>query len=303
MEYPGHDVVRLHVASTATCGHRRIQERVIGGTSAVENRWPWQVSVHYGGLHICGGSILNEYWILSAAHCFADCAFVPLSHRRLNTKGFDVFVGLIKQNAASSHTQWFEVNKVIIHPAYTVSHPNGGDIAVVQLKSRIEFSDSVLPVCLATPDMNLRNLSCWATGWGVTKPDGQAATMLQEAQFPLISMTLCRLLYGSPYAIHPDMLCAGNIYDAKTVCRGDSGGPLVCESNHVWWQIGVVSWGRGCSYPMYPAVYARVSYFIHWIHSNINQTPQPPQPNPDFSSALGANFGIHIITLVYLSMV
>lgn len=59
--------VSLHSA----CGQRHKQGKIVGGMDAPEGKWPWQVSVHYGGFHICGGSILNEYWILSAAHCFS----------------------------------------------------------------------------------------------------------------------------------------------------------------------------------------------------------------------------------------
>ncbi|KAK2085838.1 hypothetical protein P7K49_035263 [Saguinus oedipus] len=47
-----------------------MEGKILGGRPALERRWPWQVSVHYAGLHVCGGSILSEYWVLSAAHCF-----------------------------------------------------------------------------------------------------------------------------------------------------------------------------------------------------------------------------------------
>ncbi|KAM9254134.1 serine protease 38 [Dugong dugon] len=275
------------------CGRPRTHGRVMGGLSVPEGKWPWQVSVHYSGSHVCGGSILNEYWILSAAHCFSLI---------LNTHGFDMYVGILNLNIASKHTQWFEVNKVIIHPTYKLNHPVGGDIALVQLKTRIEFSDSVLPVCLASPGMVFQNMSCWATGWGLDQPEGQPSVRLQEAKFALIPTWLCQVLYGTPSAIQQDMLCAGNLRDMKSVCEGDSGGPLVCEVNHTWWQIGVVSWSRGCLYPMYPAVYAKVSYFFEWIQSKIKQTPLPPQPTPSLSSALGASVGVHIISLVYLSV-
>lgn len=55
---------------SSACGHRYIQGKILGGADALERRWPWQVSVHYGGFHVCGGSIIDEYWVLSAAHCF-----------------------------------------------------------------------------------------------------------------------------------------------------------------------------------------------------------------------------------------
>lgn len=84
--------------------------------------------------------------------------------------------------------------------------------------------------------------------------------------------------------------------------QGDSGGPLVCEFNHTWLQVGVVSWGRGCTYPMYPAVYARVSYFSKWIHYHIEHTPLPLQPLPTLSSMLCATLSVPVTMLAVLLM-
>ncbi|KAF3815617.1 hypothetical protein GH733_016509 [Mirounga leonina] len=314
---------------------------------ALEGKWPWQVSVHYRGFHICGGTIIDEYWILSAAHCF---------DRDKNIEAFDIYVGLVDLRFVGSHTQWFEVNKVILHPTYEVYHPVGGDIALVQLKSRIVFSDSVLPVCIAPPDVNLHNVTCWSTGWGLISPQGRVPEKLQEVRVPLISLPLCQLLYGHLSHVMSDMLCAGDIWNVRTVCegstsarealpaahhpapptlsrqdsamstahlqqslgtgemgpplcrrlqalnspltgnpllfQGDSGGPLVCDFNHTWLQVGVVSWGRGCTYPMYPAVYARVSYFSKWIHYYQEHTPLPSQPLPALSLTVGATVSV-----------
>ncbi|XP_077713573.1 serine protease 38 isoform X1 [Canis aureus] len=284
--------VNVNVNVNVACGRRYIQGKIVGGVDVLERKWPWQVSVHYRGFHICGGSIISEYWILSAAHCF---------DRDKNIVAFDMYVGLVDLRFASNHTQWFEVNKVIVHPTYQLYHPVGGDIALVQLKSRIVFSDSVLPVCIAPPDVNLHNVTCWATGWGLISPQGYVTDHLQEAQMPLISLPLCQLLYGHLSYIMLDMLCAGDIRNVKTVCEGDSGGPLVCELNHTWLQVGIVSWGRGCTYPMYPAVYTRVSYFSKWIHYHIKNTPPPSQPLPALSPMLGATISIPVTMLAVLS--
>ena len=54
----------------SACGQRHVQGKILGGVDALEGKWPWQASVHFVGFHICGGSIIDEYWILSAAHCF-----------------------------------------------------------------------------------------------------------------------------------------------------------------------------------------------------------------------------------------
>ncbi|XP_047394203.1 serine protease 38 [Sciurus carolinensis] len=278
----------VSLSGAVACGRRAVQGRILGGAPAPQRKWPWQVSVQYAGFHVCGGSILNEYWVLSAAHCFGRDKSIEI---------FDMYVGIVDLLTASEHTQWFEVNQVILHPAYEKFHPVGADVALVQLKGRIVFSDSVLPVCLAPPDVDLTNLSCWATGWGVVTQQGHTSSELQEAQLPLIPRALCALLYKYSSYILPDMLCAGDIWNVRTVCEGDSGGPLVCESNHTWLQIGIVSWGRGCTQPLYPGVYARVSHFSDWIRYNIEATPLPPQPVPALCPLLGVPVGVLVATL------
>ncbi|XP_035136786.1 serine protease 38 isoform X1 [Callithrix jacchus] len=279
----------ISLTRSVACGRPSMEGKILGGRPALERRWPWQVSVHYAGLHVCGGSILNEYWVLSAAHCFG---------RDKNIKIYDMYVGLVNLKVAGNHTQWYEVDRVILHPSYEVYHPIGGDVALVQLKSRIAFSDSVLPVCLPPPDLDLTSANCWATGWGLVSQQGETSDELQEVQLPLIPQTWCRLLYGHISYIMPDMLCAGDILNIKTVCEGDSGGPLVCEFNRSWLQVGIVSWGRGCSNPLYPGVYASVSYFSKWIRYNIEITPAPAQPAPAFCPALGATLSVLVAMLV-----
>ncbi|XP_004647585.1 serine protease 38 [Octodon degus] len=280
---------RAHPTAPApTCGQRAPEGRVLGGVPAAAYRWPWQVSVHYAGVHVCGGSVLDAYWVLSAAHCF---------NREKNIATFDLYVGLTNLRAAGAHTQWFAVSRVILHPSYQMWHPVGGDVALVQLQSRIEFSDAVRPVCLPPPTLQLdSNTACWVAGWGLVSPQG-LPNELQEAQLPLISQALCRLLY-SPSAIQQDMLCAGSL---KTACEGDSGGPLVCELNHTWVQIGIVSWGQGCAQQLYPAVFARVSYFSSWIRHHMERTPLPEQPAPTLAPAHSATLIVLVPVLTSLA--
>ncbi|EDM04608.1 similar to novel protein (predicted), isoform CRA_a [Rattus norvegicus] len=190
-----------------------------------------------------------------------------------------MYVGITNLEVANKHTQWFEINQVIIHPTFEMFHPVGGDVALVQSKSAIVFSDYVLPICLPSSNLNLSDLSCWTTGWGMVSPQvplsspltGETGKDLLEAQLPLIPKFQCQLLYGLTSYLLPEMLCAGDIKNMKNVC-----------------EIGIVSWGRGCAQPLYPGVFANVSYFLNWIRYNMETIPDPPQLTPFVSSSLRA---------------
>ncbi|EDL07654.1 mCG11716, isoform CRA_a, partial [Mus musculus] len=257
----------LHLSPSSACGQPVLQGKLLGGEFARDRKWPWQVSLHYSGFHICGGSILSAYWVLSAAHCF---------DRGKKLETYDIYVGITNLEKANRHTQWFEIYQVIIHPTFQMYHPIGGDVALVQLKSAIVFSDFVLPICLPPSDLYLINLSCWTTGWGMISPQvplpspltGETGNELLEAQLPLIPRFQCQLLYGLSSYLLPEMLCAADIKTMKNVC-----------------EIGIVSWGRGCAQPLYPGVFANVSYFLSWIRYHLQIIPNPPQILPSLSSS------------------
>lgn len=115
---------------------------------------------------------------LADPHLWADDAGVCrqlasiLVDREKKIEAFDVYVGINNLEVATRYTKWFEINKVILHPTYEFFHPVGGDVALVQLKSAITFSDFVLPVCLPPSNLNLNNVPCWAAGWGLVSPQG-----------------------------------------------------------------------------------------------------------------------------------
>ncbi|XP_004611685.1 serine protease 38 [Sorex araneus] len=192
------------------CGRPGMQGRVMGGTDAPEGKWPWQISLRFGTAHICGGSIINPYWILTAAHCLDESR---------DAKSYSVYAGIVDLWVPGKYTQRLEVHRIIIHPTYKRDHPVGGDVALLQLKKSVVYSDAVLPVCLTGPKLDLSNLTCWATGWGLISRKEETTSKLQQVQVPLISPQMCQQIFSHSSHITPDMLCAGDLQDFKTVCE------------------------------------------------------------------------------------
>lgn len=253
--------------SQSACGQAPLNTKIVGGDTAVRGSWPWQVSIQYLGSHFCGGSLINNNWILSAAHCFQ-------SAQTSTPSGLTVSLGKQSLQTSESNTQTISVAQIINHPSY-VDSTHDNDIALLQLSSSVTFSAYIQPVCLAAAGSTLGSGTLvWVTGWGaissgVNLPYPQN---LQEVEVPIVSNAACASSYDS---INSNMMCAGLSQGGKDSCQGDSGGPLVIKQNTSWTQAGVVSFGRGCALPDFPGVYARVSEYQNWINSQIGSSSQP----------------------------
>ncbi|XP_052053563.1 serine protease 30 [Apodemus sylvaticus] len=250
-------------------GHPRDAGKIIGGQDALQGKWPWQVSLCIAeDGHICGGSLIHEVWVLTAAHCF---------RRSLNPRLYHVKVGGLTLSLLEPHSTLVAVRDIFVHPAYLWGDASSGDIALVQLDTPLQPSQFT-PVCLPAAQAPLSpGTVCWVTGWGATQ-ERDLASVLQELAVPLLDSEECEKMYhirGSSLSgkrvIQSDMLCAGFVEGQKDSCQGDSGGPLVCDINSSWIQVGITSWGIGCARPHRPGVYTRVPAYVHWIQKTLEE--------------------------------
>lgn len=262
-----------------------MQPRITGGSSAKPGQWPWQVSITYDGIHVCGGSLVSDQWVVSAAHCF------PREHYR---DQYEVKLGAHQLDSYSNDTVVRTVARIISHSSYR-EEGSQGDIALVHLSSPVNFSRHIKPICLPAANASFPNgLHCTVTGWGHVAPSVSLQTPkpLQQLEVPLISRETCSCLYNinavpeEPHTIQPDMLCAGYVEGGKDACQGDSGGPLSCPIEGLWYLAGIVSWGDACGAPNRPGVYTLTSTYASWIHHNVAElqprmVPQTQESQPD----------------------
>ncbi|XP_036114694.1 transmembrane protease serine 4 [Molossus molossus] len=248
---PSGSLVSLHCLA---CGEGLKAPRVVGGEVASGDSWPWQVSIQYNDQHICGGSILDAHWVLTAAHCFRKYLHVP---------GWKVRVGSHKLG----HFPSLPVAKIFA-AEHNTSHPKDKDIALVKLQYPLTFSGTVRPICLPFPDEELPPATpLWVIGWGFTEQGGgKMSDVLLQGSVQVINRTRCNAEDAYQGEVTQQMLCAGVLEGGVDTCQGDSGGPLMYHSD-LWQVVGIVSWGHGCGGPSTPGVYTKVTAYLNWIYS------------------------------------
>ncbi|XP_050193887.1 coagulation factor XI-like isoform X3 [Myiozetetes cayanensis] len=245
-------------ASTVCMQHSARNIRIVGGTDSSPGEWPWQVSLHVKlsrQRHLCGGSIISNRWILTAAHCVTSLA---------NPNIWRVYAGILKQSEINEDTPFFKVEEIIVHPQYKYAQ-TGYDIALMKLAKPMNFTDLQLPICLPSKeDTNIFYTDCWVIGWGYRKEKGRVQDILQKAPIPLMSTEECQARYRKR-RIGDKVICAGYDEGGRDACKGDSGGPLACRHEEVWYLVGITSWGEGCARPRQPGVYTKVAEYSDWI--------------------------------------
>merc|ERR1719228_1732795 len=251
------------------CGKPAISPNVnafiVGGNEATAHSLPWQISLQatYFGFdlgHICGGSIINDQYIVTAAHCLTN----PVM-------GFKVVVGAHSLRRGSDYQETFVVDKVIIHESYDENDGSVGDIALLKLADKITYSDGVQPACLPKKTQVYDDDDEFlVSGWGALTEGGSSPDKLQQVIVPHFNHDKCNKIPFYAGRIPDTVICAGYPEGRKDACQGDSGGPLVTLIDDEWTLAGVVSWGIGCARRNRPGVYTDVAKYIDWIEDHTN---------------------------------
>ena len=238
-------------------GMRNERIKITGGADAVISDFPWQV-YFISGKFRCGGSIIADKWILTAAHCTHDDLGNPIPAISMSVK-----VGSTQING-----QTYNVSQVIVNEAYD-SQTLANDVALLKLSVPINNANA-RPIKLVTSDDVANGATdpgvlSTVTGWGYTQANTTTSVpvKLQKVQLPIITIAQASTVWGT---IPSTDIMAGLLNGHRDACNGDSGGPMVVGVPGEYKLAGIVSWGSSnCN--TYGA-YTRVSMFENWIRFN-----------------------------------
>merc|ERR1739838_801936 len=281
---PGHiGSPRQYLASrTSTCADMPSfmlnSDRIVGGVDA-PSMVPWQVSVRSGTFTFCGATIIDASTILCAAHCFYQSSASGKSIRAGSTQ-------------KSSGGQIRNIASIVWNTNAGQTYNSGtldNDFVILKLESPLELNADVQPACLPSSaaylDVSSTEERCFTSGWGTLSSGGSTPEGLKFVRVPAITNAACNNDYGG--SITDSMICGGYPgVGGKDACQGDSGGPFVCNEGGKAVIAGVVSWGNGCALATHPGVYARTTYVLDWIKSQMSGgTPPGPTTAPTPTTA------------------
>ena len=204
---------------------RQSKQRIVGGDNAKIGEFPWQVklALKSSGELICGGTLLCEKFVLTAAHCITYAGSAePLDHGSVN-----IILGDHSQNVKNPGEVTHEVKKWIVHPSYMPDPKYYNDIAIIELKEPAKINKFVNTACLPYFEPNDKS-TVIISGWGKTQHDiGRPSKILQKAAVNIVSRKQCKKMYAKPFhgqtgEITKRMICAAS--KGKDSCQGDSGG-------------------------------------------------------------------------------
>ena len=274
-----------------------IKPYVVGGVDGKALELPWQIylEIEKGGTtYACGGTLVTDRWVVTAAHCINKFVKSPL-FSPVNADQLTVYSGGIDRSSNGEMSS-NSVIQVIAYPQYEQSF-NTGDIALLQLSGPVELPaqairlmDNVLQVDADLEFGHAVRDNLVLSGWGRTSTDGTKSTnILQKVMLDGVADDTCALAWGwSGFAT--SFICA-NAHN-KGSCSGDSGGPLIWQDKNAisdndrgYRLAGVVSFGNSkqCALNSLPDVYTEISSFHDWIIDEINKICVYTEPASSFT--------------------
>ncbi|CAH1786492.1 unnamed protein product [Owenia fusiformis] len=230
----------------------RAGSQILGGVDASLGHWPWMASVQRRAPSgdwepHCGGSLIRDNWVLTAANCVPD----GVTYR--------VVLGALDLAAPDGQEQAIATQQIIRHENFDPASENrANDVALIQLaRNATIVRYRVDNICVPPADF--------------TRP-----TILQEAHVDVISLAECdeEIDITGPDLLDTQICTMDQLSDTRGACSGDEGGPLQCRIDGQWDVVGIASWhgaeGPDCD-PLSPTIYTRTQSFRQWIHDRVGE--------------------------------
>ncbi|XP_051765795.1 granzyme B(G,H)-like [Ctenopharyngodon idella] len=221
---------------------------IVNGKEAKPHSRPYIVSLQESGYHICGGFLISDQFVLTAAHCWNE--------RNILT----AVVGAhdLRDSKSSDH---ISVKSYIPHPNYeeNIHYQPHDDIMLLKLEKKVKLNNKVGVIPLPKEEDVKADTACSVAGWGSLMDNGRGSNVLMEAKVTIMNNRECSKRWGAIYSVSK-MIC---VYGDGGTCNGDSGGPLVCGNT----AVGVTAFSKKdhCNSPDHPNVYTKISAYIQWI--------------------------------------
>ncbi|XP_059084067.1 chymotrypsin BII-like [Tigriopus californicus] len=219
------------------------------GTEAKPHSWPYIVSLNVDDNHICAGSILNEEWILTAAHCLDGAVSVEVTAGAHNQADFTESTQVrITSTDLTVNRDYDDVNII-------------SDTGLIRLPEKLDLSGpNIKAVVMASADP-LANEIVTSVGWGLTEDFGTVSATLNQVDVPVLDYDECLAAWDN--ILDPKQLCI-NAEGGKGTCGGDSGGPTMFNNQ----QVGITSFGGSSCGSGEPAGLVSVAQYKDWICAN-----------------------------------
>jgi len=241
--------------------------RIIGGNDARPSDYPWMASlqVKESDANFCGGTLIAEKWVLSAAHCFNSRHY----------QNVDVVIGEHDLSTPDEISQTFDIIKTYKLP--------GVDIILLELSGPADIEPISLADRLLLQDLEVGQ-QLTLIGWGNQQPDKnnepELPSILQEVNIPIYDQSECESIWQevsissgfiTPFeGVNGNTICTGHVEGLLGSCHGDSGGPLIDQIGGTWYQFGISSLTPNpCNSDEVPDVFTSVAALRTFINDTI----------------------------------
>ncbi|XP_053694614.1 CLIP domain-containing serine protease B15-like [Sabethes cyaneus] len=278
------------------CGRLTLLDNIVGGQETEPDEYPWTVLLVYEKAgrtqYRCGGTLINDRYVVTAAHCVADIGHVRLKAARLGEWDITTQIDCKGSGDNKIYCNQFPhldvpIDKVVVHEMYSEYTLNREhDIALLRLANPVTMTDSISPICLPTSamdkQMKVEGEIFDVAGWGADDAFETRSQRKKKVSLPGHNISVCDLAFAAAQVkFTENQLCVGGVA-GKDSCRGDSGGPLMVIMENRWHLAGVVSIGTvKCGQKGFPAIYTRLGSYLPWIAGRIEQqsrlAAEPPE--------------------------